>query len=803
MPLLWLSLAFLAGIILARAAALPALFWACLSGGLLLVWAVIRWFIRIPKIQPVVEHWKQRRSFQRLRQVLVKVPVPTALLLAALFAGAARYELAQPKFAPDALAWYNDREEISTLEGVLINPPDERDAYTNLRIAVDRLRLADGEAFIPVQGTLLARVPPGGEWQYGDLISLAGRLETPPAEEGFSYRDYLSRQGIYTIIQPVQVSPLSQNQGNPFKAVVYRLKEHLLKTVYRTFPDPEASLLAGILLGVESGIPQDVQAAFQATGTTHVIAISGFNIGIIAALFTAGFSRLVGRKWGVVAAILGIGLYTLLVGASASVLRAAVMGGFALIARQYGRQTGINTLAITAAIMVGENPNTLWDAGFQLSFAATLGLVLYATAMQSWAVNALTRRLPLEAARRVAGPLGEYFLFTLAAQVVTLPVIAYHFQRISLISVLTNPVVLPIQPPLMILGGLSVLLGMAWQPLGQVAAYLAWPFVAFTIRAVEWFAQLPHGNLALGSVSLVVVIAIFGLILALTVWRAQAGEKLRTLGPVAILGALGVVTVFVWRVVFSAPDGKLHVTILDVSAGSASGNGILIYTPSGRKLLIDGGPSATRLSDAIGRRLSPVSRGLDWLVVAAPEDAHLLSLPEVLDRFHPANVLWAGPTHETYGARSLQAALARAEISQVLVEPGQFLDLGEEAYLRALTVGQRGAVLLLEWNRFRLLLPVGMDVTDLEALEYGKTVGNVSALLLAGAGNAPLNPPEWIAALRPQVVLISVSAADNEGLPSPETLELLQGYTVLRTDRNGWIELSTDGENMWIEVERR
>jgi beta-lactamase superfamily II metal-dependent hydrolase len=122
--------------------------------------------------------------------------------------------------------------------------------------------------------------------------------------------------------------------------------------------------------------------------------------------------------------------------------------------------------------------------------------------------------------------------------------------------------------------------------------------------------------------------------------------------------------------------------------------------------------------------------------------------------------------------------------------------------LRVLTVGKRGATLLLEWERFRLLLPLGINLDDLETLGYGDTIGNVTALLLADSGYFPSNPPEWIANLRPQVVLLSVSPADKEGLPSPETLDLLQGYTVLRTDRNGWIELSTDGEKMWVEVER-
>jgi Competence protein len=181
--------------------------------------------------------------------------------------------------------------------------------------------------------------------------------------------------------------------------------------------------------------------------------------------------------------------------------------------------------------MAGITPRALWDPGFQLSFAATLGLVLYAAPLQDWFTNLLARRLPPATARKVAGPVGSYLLFTLAAHGLTLPIIAYHFQRISLVSLLANPVILPAQPAVMILGGLAVLLGILWQPLGQVLGYLAWPFAAFTIRAVEWFASFPGGNITLGSISLGVVIAIYLLILALTVWRGPARGQAVSPGP--------------------------------------------------------------------------------------------------------------------------------------------------------------------------------------------------------------------------------------------------------------------------------
>jgi len=166
-------------------------------------------------------------------------------------------------------------------------------------------------------------------------------------------------------------------------------------------------------------------------------------------------------------------------------------------------------------------------------------------------------------------------------------------------------------------------------------------------------------------------------------------------------------------------------------------------------------------------------------------------------------VLWAGPTQATRSSRDLHEKVTSLGIPIETAQPGQAADLGAGVSLQVLTAGQRGAVLLLEWENFRLLLPVGMSFDDMESLENGKAIGRVSGLLLAEAGFAPLNPPEWIANLQPQVALLSVSPKDATGLPSPETLEAVEGYSLLRTDRNGWIELTTDGEQMWVEVEKR
>jgi competence protein ComEC len=524
------------------------------------------------------------------------------------------------------------------------------------------------------------------------------------------------------------------------------------------------------------------------------------NITILAALFAMIFGRLLGRWRGAMAAVVAIAIYTVLVGADAAVVRAAIMGGLSLFAAQIGRrQDGLNTLAFVAALMALFNPYVLWDVGFQLSFAATLGLLLYAEPLTQAFVRFTSRRTSQSTAERLAGPFGEYFLFTLAAQVTTLAVIVYHFRRLSLTSLIANPVILPAQPAVMILGGLAVILGMAWLPLGQVAAYLAWPFVVFTIRAVEFLSRIPGGVYTLGEVALYWVVLFYAVLILLTFGGSRLRAMVPSIKPSLAFAVLGVLTVLVWRAASSAPDGQLHMSLLDVGSGEA----VLIQSPTGRYLLVNGGPRPSRLSDALGRRLPLTHRRLDYLVVASPSEEGIAALPRTIQRYPPDNVLWAGPTHGTRAARTLQEALNAAGIRPVRAEAGQTLHLGDGAQMRVLLVGKRGAVLLLEWENFRALLPVGLDFETLEILQNERSLVPVNALLLAESGYAPVNPPEWIDKLRPQVVLLSVAPDDRKGLPSPETLQAVEGYTLLRTDQNGWIQLSTDGEQMWVEVEHK
>lgn len=241
-----------------------------------------------------------------------------------------------------------------------------------------------------------------------------------------------------------------------------------------SLPEPMASLAAGILLGVKGQMPQDFYLALVATGTLHIVAASGYNVSIVAEVLMKALSGLVARGVGVATGIFGIILYVLISGGSASVVRAGIMGSLTLVAYYFGRPTEARRLLwVTGGIMLLVNPMMLVDIGFQLSFVATIGL-LY--------LEPLMKKLPQHKF------LTEYLYPTLAASTLTLPVILYHFGRVSWISPIVNILILPVVPLVMGMTAIQILLGSISSGLGQVVAWLVYVPLGWMVFVIKLFS---------------------------------------------------------------------------------------------------------------------------------------------------------------------------------------------------------------------------------------------------------------------------------------------------------------------------
>jgi competence protein ComEC len=742
----------------------------------------------------------------------------------ALGLGAARAQAARPPLGdPGFIATYTDRGSV-VVEGVIATEPAVGEGPVELRVKVERLWLASGTDPLPVHGLILvhtardsaSRLAAVGQagYRYGDRVRVTGTLEAPPNFEGFAYRDYLAHQGVYALVRQARVSFVAARAGSPAWQALSDFKVHALKTLAKLFPEPHASLLAGILLGDDGGLPASLADAFARTNTAHIIAISGFNVAILVGALLPFARRLWGPTRGVAAVMLVVVAYTLLAGAGASVVRAAIMGSLALVASRLGRRVvGLNTLAAAAIFMTLINPAALYDVGFQLSAAATLGLILYGDRFQARVEQAAARYTTALRAARLAAAAGELFLITGAVQLTTLPLLIFNFRQFSLVTLLANSVILPVQPALMIVSGAALLLGLVWLPLGQVVAWLAWPFSAYTIAFVQFFARLPYAAFALGDTAVVLVaayyISLFGLSWLLSrpqqqrpAWWEPARQRL----PAGGLLLMASLTLLAWSWYFSAPapDGRLRVTLLDIGSplDPAGGEALLIQTPSGGMVLIDGGPGALTLANRLAGQLPLFKRDLDLLVVAAPDNENIGGLPDLLDRYRVRQALMTRATNRSGAYAALREKLIAQKIATIDAGSLPALDLGDGVSLSVLADRAEGSVLRLSWRRFSLVVAPGLDAAgEAELLSQG-LAPPATALLLAGGGTNNASSEAWLQALNPRVALISVDAGNLSGDPSPDVLARLAGRAVLRTDQRGNITLSTDGEQLWVEAER-
>lgn len=485
---------------------------------------------------------------------------------------------------------------------------------------------------------------------------------------------------------------------------------------------------------------------------------------------------------------------------------------FCCTGRWLGRPTfAVASLFLAALAMTLLNPQLLWDVGFQLSFSATLGLMLYADPFVQWTRRRLSRWLDRSILDSVMGVLSEAVLITIAAQILTLPLMIAYFNQLSLISLLANALILPAQPGVMVWGGLATLLGMVVPALGQLFAWVAWLFLGYTITLVRALATVPGA-----AVSVLVgpkVIIVIYVAIALITWVAKQKKSKRqelwaklqqnlSRRVVLVVGTFAAILVFAWA--SSQPDGRLHIAFLDVAQGDA----IFIQTPSGRQILVDGGNFPSILNDQLGRQMPFWDRDIDILVATHPDSDHVAGLAGVFKRYQVGQLITNGQgMHESETYDTVLRTAVEQGTSIHTAQAGEIIRIGDGVRLEVLHPSntlsdgrnENSVVLRLVYGDFSLLLTGDTGVASEQMLLTNKQPLQSLVLKAGHHGSDTSSSLPFLTAVRPQIIVISVGADNRFGHPSPEVLERAQavGASVLRTDKMGTIQVATDGKTMW------
>jgi competence protein ComEC len=618
----------------------------------------------------------------------------------------------------------------------------------------------------------MLRTGRGVRWpteRVGAVLSARGGLEPLPASDAWQ-----RARGVHAQLRADALTDTGARRGG-LAGLVDAVRARAQAALRTGVPAPQGALLRGMALGDDAALPDRTRDEFRASGLSHLMAASGQNVMLLAALVLAVAAVLgLALRMRLALVLAAIALYVPLAGGGPSIQRAGVMGAAAVVAVLAGRPAARwHALLLATAVTLALNPHAVEDVGWQLSFAAVVAILLLAGRVRDGLVR---RGLPRGLAEATA--------LTAAATLGTAPLIAAHFGQASLVSLPANVLAAPAVAPAMWLAMLAV-------ALGQLGAGLAAPFVAlagYPVAYVMWVAhvaaRLPGAQAGVPAV--LVGVACLAAVLAVTVRRAR---PFVVLGAVVAL-ALGAVLARTQAAGLAAPAG-LRITFLDVGQGDAT-----LIQWRGSAILVDAGPPdgpiLTRLRHAGIHRV-------DLLVVTHAQADHDGGAAAVL-RSLPVGLVLDGRdgVREPNGARMAMQA-ARRRVRLVVARAGAVLRIGGIA-LRVLwpagaataadagaDPNQRAIVAEADAGGVRTLLTADAESDVLAGLELGP----VDVLKVSHHGSADPGLPALLERLRPRLAAIEVGRRNLYGHPAAATVRALlhAGATVVRTDRDGSVRV--------------
>lgn len=583
-----------------------------------------------------------------------------------------------PQVGEDHILNFVNSEKV-TVEGMISENPQVSPEKTELLISTSRI-LRDGR-YHSASGRMLLNVREPYPFRYGDFIRFHTRLRIPRNFQnpgGFDYEKYLRLRGILVrgfMKDASGIVVLRSARGNLFRLQLENFRDLIRNAIFERLPGTEGAIIQAMILGDQKAIPKEVMEKFNRTGTSHIIAISGFNIGIIAifSLFLARFflkMEYLLLNWNVAKisilfAIFVVILYTFIAGAGISVIRASIMVTVFLCAILLNRESDLyNTLFLAAFLILIIIPYSLFDISFQLSFAAVAALIFF---MPKWLAlipshsprktAVLTREWLLQKIHILLRDIGIFFLASLSATLGTLPLILLYFNRLSLITLAANFICVPILGVLAIPLCLAIILVV---PLSTMLAdgviRLSEILVKISLFFIDRLAALPWAAIYVSTPTVPEILAFYilmiwvGWLLKWFITRRNSKTALKIpmlMKVIPVILALFFAVDGFYLYLQGIQRGRLSLTAVDVGQG----NCILVRLPGGQKMLVDGGGFFEDSFDLGKLVLAPylwherISQ-IDTVVLTHPHPDHLQGLLFILENFHVREVWTSGEASE-------------------------------------------------------------------------------------------------------------------------------------------------------------
>ena len=389
------------------------------------------------------------------------------------------------------------------IEGIVIDEPNIKDDGAQLTVLSDSEKVMVGVSLFP-------------EYKYGDLVEVLGRLEKPEniattTGNDFDYVKFLAKDDIFYQMNFVQAKIISSGHGSFIKTKLFAFKNAFISKVNNLIKEPESALLNGLLLGAKNSLGEELQTDFRLAGVSHIVALSGYNITIVAVAIMSVLAFLP-KALSLSFGVFGILLFAIMTGGTATVMRASIMALLVLLAKGTNRKYEITRALLIALIfMLIQNPKILvFDISFQLSFLSTIALILVSPIFEKQ-VTFITKKYKLR----------EIIVSTIATQIFVLPFLFYKMGMISVFGLFANILILPLIPAIMLFGFLTGMICFISTIVAIPVAFICSLLLTYFLKVIYLFSHLPFSSITISNFPISLLIFIYIIYLIIILWEKK------------------------------------------------------------------------------------------------------------------------------------------------------------------------------------------------------------------------------------------------------------------------------------------
>lgn len=644
--------------------------------------------------------------------------------------------------------------------------------------------------------------------KYGDLVVSTGIVELPDGQKnpgGFNYKRYLLIEKIYTTMSVKDIH-LSLVAGGDYSRIVkYSLafKERIVEVIEKSLPKDQAALLEGIVISKTDNLDEDIKTHFSDSGLTHLMAVSGMNVAFLVIPLVFLFRRLKANELAanlIISAFLGI--FVIITGSSPSVIRAVIMNLVVLFGKQIDRQSDILTsIAFSALLLLLYNPLIVFDIGFQLSYAATIGIL------------GLYKKIK-ESISNLPNFLSDVIAVTLSAQIAVIPIIAYNFNKISLVSFLSNIVAAPLSGIILILGLCMSVLGQLHIIFSNIFGGLNYLLLTILLYIAKISSQIPFATITISTPKIIFIFMYYLIFLLVVSWHSISNMSERIKGIkekininyVFKIGGLFCIIIILCIAFIPKP---LEISFIDVGQGES----IFIKTPKNKIVLLDcGGP--LRDDFDVGEKiivpflLDKGIKRIDIIVLSHADSDHTCGLESVISNFDTGAILLPQYVKQSDTSTDLLNTIKKYDAKIVPINTNQSIKFEKDLYFEAVGVkelfdndNENSMVLRLSYKNRKFLF-AGDISENVEKLLLNNKKLSSDVLKVPHHGSKNSTSSSFLDVVRPKIAVISVGEKNMFGHPSSEVIDRLKQreIDIFRTDKNGCISVISDGKSIQVNT---